>query len=169
MNTRSKRPQRAPVSVGVTSLVLVFVMLCLIAFAVLSLVSAQANLRLSRKSAERTTAWYAAENAANDVLIALQPILAANADAPDAESYFAAVRAAVPDELGVTFSDDGHLAWQVPVEEAQSLQVEVELLYPLPEEGPGWRVLRWQTVPQYDWQAEQPLELMRPGDVPIFE
>lgn len=166
MNTRKKRPQGAAIGIGVTSLVLVFVMLCLITFAVLSLVSAQADLRLSRKSAERTTAWYAAENAANDVLIALQPIMAANAAAPDAESYFAAVRAAVPAELGVTFGGDGHLAWQVPVGEEQSLEAEVELLYPLPAEGPGWRILRWQTVPQYDWQAEQPLQLMDPGRVP---
>ncbi len=166
MNTRTKRPQAGPVSIGVTSMVLVFVMLCLITFAVLSLVSAQADLRLSRKSAEHTTAWYAAENAANDVLIALQPILTANAAAPDAESYFTAVYAAVPAEWGITFGEDGRLAWQVPVEETQSLQAEVELLYPLPAEGPGWRVLRWQSVPQYDWQAEQPLELMRPGNVP---
>ena len=59
------------ISTGTTSIVLIFVMLSLLTFSVLSLVSAQANLRLSRKSADRTTAYYEAENQANDILAGL--------------------------------------------------------------------------------------------------
>lgn len=166
MKPTQKGAQRAPISTGVTSMVLVFVMLCLITFSVLSLVSAQADLRLSRKSAERTTAYYEAENAASDVLIALDAILAENAGAPDAASYFAAVRAASGGTLDVEFPDESHVAWQVPLGADQCLQVQVELVYPVPADGARWRIVAWQAVGQYDWQQEQPLELIRPGELP---
>ena len=44
---------RSPVSIGISSLILIFVMLCLLTFSVLSLVSARADMRLSQRSADR--------------------------------------------------------------------------------------------------------------------
>ena len=62
MNEQKKKPI---IGIGTTSIVLIFVMLCMLTFSVLSLATAQADLRLSRKSAERTTAYYDAENRAH--------------------------------------------------------------------------------------------------------
>ena len=66
MNPENKR---SAASVGITSFVLIFVMLCLLTFSVLSLATARADLRLSRRSADRTSAYYDAENRANDILL----------------------------------------------------------------------------------------------------
>ena len=52
MNPENKR---SAASVGITSFVLIFVMLCLLTFSVLSLATARADLRLSRRSADRTS------------------------------------------------------------------------------------------------------------------
>ena len=45
---RQQKAHKSIISTGTTSIVLIFVMLSLLTFSVLSLVSAQANLRLSR-------------------------------------------------------------------------------------------------------------------------
>ena len=68
MNEQKKKPI---IGIGTTSIVLIFVMLCMLTFSVLSLATAQADLRLSRKSAERTTAYYDAEHRANDILLSV--------------------------------------------------------------------------------------------------
>lgn len=52
-------------STGITSIVLIFVLLCLLTFAVLSVVSARADYKLSEKNTTRTTEYYEAENTAN--------------------------------------------------------------------------------------------------------
>ena len=70
MNEQKKKPI---IGIGTTSIVLIFVMLCMLTFSVLSLATAQADLRLSRKSAERTTAYYDAEK--YDVALADEQIL----------------------------------------------------------------------------------------------
>ena len=67
----SRKKQSSFSSIGITSLVLIFVMLCLLTFSVLSLVTARADLRLSQKNAERTSAYYDAENRANDILLSV--------------------------------------------------------------------------------------------------
>ena len=145
-----RRPRRPVVSTGVVSIVLIFVMLSLLTFAVLSLVSAQADLRLSEKSARRTTDYYAAENAANDILADL---LAAD----DLQAVAAA--------KGVTLTDDGRASYQVPLGEDQVLAVEIAL----PTDGQSWRVERWQAVSDYDWDADRPLDLLSTGGLPVLD
>ena len=53
-------------NIGSASILLVFVILCLVSFAVLSIVSANADSRLSTRVLERTTAYYDACNQADD-------------------------------------------------------------------------------------------------------
>lgn len=145
-----KRPPRAIISTGTTSIVLIFVMLSLLTFSVLSLVSAQANLRLSRKSAERTTDYYEAENHANAILTELLTT-------DDPEALAAA--------SNVTFTDDGRASYQVPLGEDQVLAVEVTL----PADGQPCRIERWQAVSNYDWNADEPLNLLSTGALPVLD
>lgn len=156
MNERSDRPRprRGMIGVGVTSFVLIFVLLALMTFAVLSLTSAQADLRLSEKSAERTTAWYEAENAANDILTDL---LRAAREGPEALAETAADR-------GVALGADGAAVYEVPLDQDQVLAVEAVLA----ADGTDWEIRRWQAVSEYDWTGEeQPLDLLGPGGLPV--
>ena len=63
---------------GTASILLVFVTLCLVSFAVLTLVNANADMRLSERIAERTSTYYAAVSEA-------QRFIEAN-DRPDAQA-----------------------------------------------------------------------------------
>lgn len=61
MSNSSKKKQFG-MNIGSASILLVFVILCLVSFAVLSIVSANADSRLSTRVLERTTAYYDACN-----------------------------------------------------------------------------------------------------------
>ena len=61
MSNSSKKKQFG-MNIGSASILLVFVILCLVSFAVLSIVSANADSKLSARVLERTTAYYAACN-----------------------------------------------------------------------------------------------------------
>ena len=148
---RSK-PQKSIISTGITSFVLIFVMLSLLTFSVLSLVSAQANLRLSRKSADRTSAYYAAENEANEVLMGL---VKAAGESPKALEAYAA-------GADVTLTDGARAAYQVPLGEDQVLAVELTL----PAGEAPCRIDRWQAVSRYDWAPDDSLNLLSTGGLP---
>ena len=175
--TEAPRNRTAPaiISTGTTSIVLIFVLLCMLTFSVLSLVSAQANLRLSRLSAQRTTDYYAAENAANEILIdiedaaqsAVQARYLSSVNYDSQSPAFAREvlkRMRQPDAVSVT--EDGLLSYQVPLGEDQNLQVELRVF---PEPGDGGRhyeVRVWQAVSRYDWTPDDSLDLALPGNMP---
>lgn len=64
-----KRNRDFGLSIGAPSIVVIMVILCLVCFAGLSMVSANADLTLSRKLANRTTAYYEACNKAQQALL----------------------------------------------------------------------------------------------------
>lgn len=152
------------ISTGVTSMVLIFVMLCLVTFSVLSLVSAESNLRLAQRSAQRTTAYYEAENRANDILIALETAAKElrSEDQISPEDFTREVLTLAGD-TGAVLTDAGTVAYQVPLGEDQLLYVELEVR---PEPGPEGlycRIEAWQVVSQYDWAPDETLDLAAPA------
>ena len=60
------------ISVGTSSILVIIVILSLVCFAGLSVVSANADYRLSQKLAERTTTYYQATSMANRDLAAIE-------------------------------------------------------------------------------------------------
>ncbi|MDR3295632.1 MAG: hypothetical protein LBT26_07385 [Clostridiales Family XIII bacterium] len=63
MNESTNKTSASASGIGVTTLFVVLLILCLTVFAVLTFASSQADLRLSRKNADMVTAYYDADNA----------------------------------------------------------------------------------------------------------
>ena len=77
-----RQRQKPIITIGVSSLLLIFLSLCLIIFAVLSLVSARADLSLSENMARRTRIYYEAESSAADLLSSLDEALVSHYQIP---------------------------------------------------------------------------------------
>ncbi len=121
----------APPAVGGSSLLVIFVVLCLTAFAMLSLSAVQADGRLSEASADAVRAYYTADCEAEEIL--------------------AQLRAGVVPE-GVTVQGNRY-QYECPVSETQTLFAEVEV-----KDG-AYRVLRWQTKATAQWETEDRLQV----------
>ena len=166
------RKRRNPIiSTGTTSIVLIFVMLCMLTFSVLSLVSAQADLRLSRLSAERTTSYYTAENAANEILIRIEEAAVELAGQPEQESgtgkaFAASVLRQLDDADEVSLTNDGQLIYQVPLGENQALRVELSVSRSVTDDGHHYVIHAWQTVSGYDWNPDDSLNVGKVGNMP---
>ncbi len=137
MADREKR-RFSPPAVGGSSLLVVFAVLCLTVFALLSLSTVRADLRLGDASARAVSDYYAADCAAQEILARLR----------------AGERPAGVEESGGTYF------YTCAISETQNLEVEAAL------DGTAWTVLRWQAVPAGDWQADDGLDLWD-GD-PMF-
>ncbi len=91
--------------IGTSSILMIFVVVCLTVFAVLSFSTARADQRLTEKALEETAAYYAADMRAEETLARVDGVLAdLLASAP--ENYTDAAAAALSAE-GVSASLDG--------------------------------------------------------------
>lgn len=133
MSSQKKSGPEFHVNVGSSSILLIFVILCLISFATLSIVSANADAKLSRRVAERTTAYYEACNQVQANITSLDDTLAAiYADSFDEEEYFMAA---------------GHKkTYIVTISDLQTLSVALDILYPQQDGEPFYRVTSWQVL-----------------------
>ena len=120
-------------NIGSASILLVFVILCLVSFAVLSIVSANADSKLSTRVLERTTAYYTACNQAEQSLAGMDHSLRHIYESSDSEeAYFASV---------------GHgKSYVIPISDLQSLQVTIEILYPGTAEDSFYKITAWQVL-----------------------
>lgn len=122
MNKREKRSGFSFPVVGGTSLLVMFAVLCLVTFAVLSLSTVKAGDRLGEASAEAVMEYYSADY--------------------EAERILAQLRSGILPE-GVVFEGDVY-GYSCPVSETQRLQVSVQKV------GEDWKVLRWMVVTEWN-------------------
>ena len=121
---------QAPV-VGGSSLLVIFAVLCLTVFALLSLSTVQADSRLSDASAAAVSEYYAADCRAEEILARPRT-------------------GQVPE--GVRVKADTY-SYTCPISETQELQVEVRI------RENGWEILRWQAVSTTQWNEDETLSL----------
>lgn len=120
-----------PTAVGGSSLLVIFIVLCLTVFALLGLSSVQADGRLSTASAEAVYAYYAADCEAEEILSQLR-------------------QGNIPE--GVSVSGNRY-CYECDVTDTQKLVVEAEI------SGSSYRILRWQTESTLLWQGDDTLQV----------
>ena len=126
MNKRS-----GPAAVGGSSLLVIFAVLCLVVFALLSASTVQADGRLSKASADAVTAYYEADCRAEEILAQLRS-------------------GTIP--AGVEMNGN-HFRYECPVSEAQILIVSGIL------SGDSYEILQWQTASVTEWDEDDNLNL----------
>jgi hypothetical protein len=124
--------------VGGVSLLVVFAVLCLTVFALLSLTTVRADVRLADASAQAVSDYYAADCQAQEILARLRA-----GETPDGVTWSS------PMEGGET-----EYSYTVFISNTQELQVEV-LVWP---DG-RWSVQRWQAAAAGGWEIDEGLEV----------
>ena len=127
---------------GGISLLTVFAVLCLTVFALLSLSTVQADVRLSQASVQAVEDYYAADRQAQAVLAQLRW-----GEITEEITMVA--------DYGAWSGGPGwsEYSYAVPISDTLELQVEVAL------DGSDYEVLRWQAVPVGEWEIDDGLEL----------
>ena len=141
---RSKR--RFGMNLGSSSILLIFVILCLVSFAALSIVSANADHRLSRRILERTSAYYDACSQAEEALAAVDRTLynIYNSSSSEEEYFSTAGRAK---------------SYTIPISDLQTLEVSIDILYPSKEGDTFYTINCWRvlTTGELDYSSTLPV------------
>jgi len=161
-----KRGSHPVMSVGFTSILVIFIILCLTAFAMLSVVSAKSDERLTSEVTGQTDQSLSAGNKAEEALARIDDRLRSlYASSSDKSEYYAACGKVFSDE-GTEFADD--LLWEddaesavitysEPISDTRSLRVKLQVLYPETSGDSFYRVLTWQSVNISDWTPDTTL------------
>ncbi|MBQ2785964.1 MAG: hypothetical protein IJF02_05625 [Oscillospiraceae bacterium] len=115
--------------VGISSLLVIFAVLCLTVFAILSVSTVQAQLRLAESTRRAVTGYYSADCCAENILAQLRAGEHPENVEKDGDTYTYACK----------------------ISETQVLAVRVEV------SGAEYSVLQWQAISVADWNSEDRL------------
>ena len=133
-----KKRSFSPPTIGGSSLLVIFAVLCLTVFALLSLSTVQSDGRLSDKTLEATVGYYEADSRAEEILSSLRCGFI-----PEGVTK---------GDMVTGFTGDIY-SYSVAITDSQALEVDVII------KGSDYRILRWQTVSTTDWQADESINV----------
>lgn len=137
------------VNIGSSSILLIFVLLCLVSFAALSIVSANADSKLNNKVIVRTTAYYNACNLAESSI--------ADIDHTLSELYASGI------SEDAYFNQVGHtISYAVPISDTQSLNVDLTIQYPKKSGETFYSITSWQVITPEIMEFDDSLHLLSP-------
>lgn len=125
--------------IGGTSLILIFAVLCLTIFALLTLSTARANQTLAEKSADFSKEYYQADSRAVQILAGIRK--GAETDEIPQEI----------DGVAITETMDGgsrRISYACPLNDMQAISVELE------QKGTEYTVISWKLVQTAQWEAD---------------
>lgn len=154
--------QRSPfITIGSSSLLVVFLVLCLVIFAVLALSSAHSDYTFSQKLAQKEQKYYEASNQGEEMLRLIDDAIFAGGGWKASEIQKLQAQAEAKDlNLSLTSLEEGGLRLEIFIDERQSLSITLAL-----EEGSSsYEILAWQTVTHRSWETKDHIELLPAGE-----
>ncbi len=126
-----RKKEATGVNVGTSSLLLVFVVMCLVSFATLATVSARADEKLNNKVVERNAAYYDACNQAEERVAGIDQTLKTLYESGlTREDYYA--------QAGE------NIDFAIPVSDVQTLSISVKVNYPTSAEDNFYSITKWK-------------------------
>lgn len=155
---RRKEKKLSFVHTGLPSLLVIFVMLCLVTFAVLSYVSALRDYSLALKTAQRTQLYYETDARLRSRIAVLDQQLSeiySGLPGDDEAAFLSACGQHFPGLSGSV------LTLEEPFGEGQQLCATLLLKLPAKEGGHFYQITGWQTVATADWTPDDRLPVFQ--------
>ena len=150
-----KKETRSFTNFGFSTILLSFVMICVVTFSALSLITAYSDFKLSKKVADKNQGYYEAEANAYEKLMAIDQILVeCYQNSTDETDYYYKV----PVYLG-----KNSLAFQEPISEDHYLSVKIGVIYPKDNNECFYEILEWKSVYEKESPEDEHLNLISKG------
>ena len=171
MRKQSEKDPAPFFNIGASSLLVIFLILCLVTFAILTLTSAKSDTDFAAKLAHHKMNYYAACNTAESTLDEIDAILADAWQLSDTdtaavfteiETQLTALDSREQLQLSMDFTQsEPTISYAVAIDDKQNLCVTLTLTA-APAKGEAYyRISQWQVQSSGEWKGDQTLNLMK--------
>lgn len=136
------------INIGLPSILLIFVILCLVSFGVLSLVSANSDLQLSKKILARTTNYYETCNEVEEMLADVQQQLSDTYLNCDSEEIYWDKIQTIP------------CSYSYKISELQELHISLRFIYPSDQNDVLYEIKAWQIITENNIEYDESLHVI---------
>lgn len=150
---------------GFSTILLAFVMICIVTISAVSLLTGNSDYKLSKKVAERNSAYYEAEKQAYTILAEIDYLLAdAYQNTESSQDYYQRIENSLSAyEYGIyeTTAANHTYSYAVPISEEQDLTVVLWIHYPTGPNETFYEVYTWKSEYEVTTHEEETLNLFQ--------
>ncbi len=158
-------------NIGSVTLMMIFIVVCMVSFAALSLSTASADSRAAKKSAKHVINYYKASNDAEEKLANLSQALSETyAASKDSDNYYQRLEEKIQAMEGFSFkskeTDESSLSgasisYDCSISKNQALHVEILCSYPKDASNTGLcQITCWQSISTGQWEGDNSIKLI---------
>lgn len=148
---------------GFSTILLSFVMICVLTFSVLTLVTANSDYKLSKKVADKNQAFYGAQEQAYEKLNTLETMfINSYFSTHSEEDYLKQIESESP-EFGtfLTSADGYYILYEEPIAPDQYLSVKLKIKYPKENSHTFFEIVEWKSIYIKELPEESFLDLIQ--------
>ena len=168
---KTEKQKTSFINIGSASLMVIFLVLTLVTFAVLSLSGARSDQKLSERLATHKTEYYAADLRAEEITGVIDGILAEQAalSSKDFDTYLESVKNTLDGAqidgctVACDFQEEPILLFSLPVSDRQKLQVGLRIT-DFTKKSTYYEIEAWQILSDESWEGDQSVQLLPMGD-----
>ncbi len=164
---KTRKTSYPPINIGTSFMLMIFIVLCMVVFAVLSFSGALKDVSYSEKNAARTTAYYTANNRAERILSYIGAVLS-GAEAHEKQPLLEELSEKLADDsagedrvslIVETIPQTGELSvsYLVPISEAEAIEV---ILTTQSKTRLPYTVTTWKQISTREWTGSQTLPVL---------
>jgi len=149
-------------SFGFSTILLSFVMICVVTFSALSMVTAYSDYKLSKKVADKNQHFYEAEIRAYEQLAKIDnSLLECYQSSSDENTYYTRLTASMNDYGTFTTTSEGYyLCFVEEIAKDQQLMVTLQLQYPIKASDTFYTIIEWKSVYNREIPENETLNLL---------
>lgn len=166
---KNNKQQSSFVNIGSSSLLIIFLILCLATFAILSISSAKSDYSFSERLADRKIQYYDASTAASRILDHIDTKLAELAEADNSGGQTPYMDHVISSFHNTQINDitllcrsvnkETIISYQVPTGDNQVLDIQLRIT-DYTRSATYYEIKSWHMISTSDWESDQKLKLM---------
>jgi hypothetical protein len=150
------KDRKLTMNIGIISFVLVFIILCLVTFSVLSLTSAQSNMEMTKRMIDHTTEYYQLSSQGEETLEKIDKFLYQLYQKSSSKNdYFQNLSQLKRQIPKITISN--HTIKYDIINQDKKLHVQLKVLYP---GNQFYRIEAWQIQSRQEWNPDQKMQIL---------
>lgn len=151
-----RKKSKISLGIGTASILMIFVLLTLVTFAVLSLSSAEADRKLSKKTVQHAKQYYEAENKAEQKIAKIDQILNSGLTENDIAEKVKEIKGLEVDMA------KGFIQYGERINKKQYLNVVICFKWNEEAKSYSYTKEKWETVVDASWNADDELPVFQP-------
>lgn len=161
---KDKKRTYPGIQIGTSFMLIVFIILCLVIFATLSLSGSLRDYEYSKKAAQKATDYYHACSLAEQKVGEIDAILCKSAQ--NSESYEEYIENVTENVLKLQYTEinaeneDTIISFEEKINETQKLLVSLELEKELQANEKLYKIVKWKESPSKGWEEKTTLPVL---------